>query len=200
LVAWGTSDQTVIQGGIVRIELDTVDVTTMAVDAVVNAAHHAMCGGGGVDGAIHRRGGPEILAECVERFPDGLPTGEAGWTRAGDLPAAYVIHVVGPNWHAGQRDPALLESCYRNALRIADELEVRTMALPAVSAGIYGWPHDLAASIAVRTLATTPTGVERATFCLIEPRVYDAFARALAEVRSTIGEQQVRRPPGPPHS
>jgi O-acetyl-ADP-ribose deacetylase len=162
-----------------RIELSKADITTVEVDAVVNAAHHALRGGGGVDGAIHRRGGPAVLADCVARYPDGLPTGQAGWTTAGDLPASYVIHVVGPNHNAGQRDPALLESCYRNALRIADELGVRTLALPAVSAGIYGWPAGSAAEIAVRTLQGTPTGVERATFCLIEPRLYTAFARAL---------------------
>ncbi len=163
-----------------RIELSTADITTVRVDAVVNAAHHALRGGGGVDGAIHRAGGPRILAECVERYPHGLPTGQAGWTTAGDLPASYVIHVVGPNWVAGQRDPGLLESCYRNALRIADELQVRTLALPAVSAGIYGWPAESAAQIAVQTLRETPTAVEVATFCLIEPRLHKAFTRALS--------------------
>lgn len=161
-----------------EIELGTQDITTMRVDAVVNAANTALRGGGGVDGAIHRAGGPRILAECVERYPYGLPTGEAGWTTAGDMPASYVIHVVGPNWTAGQQDPALLESCYRNALRVADELGVRTMALPAVSAGIYGWPEESAARIALTTMRTTPTAVERATFCLIDPRIYGAFTGA----------------------
>jgi O-acetyl-ADP-ribose deacetylase (regulator of RNase III) len=165
-----------------EILLSRADITTVPADAVVNAAHHALRGGGGVDGAIHRAGGPSILAECIRRYPDGVPTGQAGWTTAGDLPASYVIHVVGPNHTAGQRDPALLESCYRNALRIADELGVRHLTLPAVSAGIYGWPVDSAATIAVRTLRTTPTGVERATFCLLQPRVYDAFAQALADL------------------
>ncbi|WP_350278928.1 macro domain-containing protein [Kribbella sp. HUAS MG21] len=102
------------------------------------------------------------------------------WTTAGALPASYVIHVVGPNYTAGQRDPALLESCYRNALRTADELGVRTMALPAVSAGIYGWPAQSAADIAVRTLRSTPTSVAKATFCLVEPRLYKAFQNATA--------------------
>jgi O-acetyl-ADP-ribose deacetylase (regulator of RNase III) len=162
-----------------RIELLTADITTVTVDAVVNAAHHALRGGGGVDGAIHRAGGPRILADCVRRYPDGLPTGQAGWTTAGDLPASYVIHVVGPNWTGGQRDPGLLESCYRNALRIADELGVRTMALPAVSAGIYGWPAQSAADIAVTTLRGTPSDVEQAIFCLVEPRLHQAFTRAL---------------------
>jgi O-acetyl-ADP-ribose deacetylase (regulator of RNase III) len=162
-----------------EIELSTADITTVPADAIVNAAHHALRGGGGVDGAIHRAGGPSILAECIERYPQGLPTGQAGWTTAGDLPASYVIHVVGPNYIAGQRDPALLESCYRNALRIADELEVRHLTLPAVSAGIYGWPAPSAAEIAVQTLRTTPSYVAQATFCLVEPRLFKAFSRAL---------------------
>jgi len=163
-----------------EIVLSTEDITTVPADAIVNAAHHALRGGGGVDGAIHRAGGREILAELIERYPDGTPTGTAVWTRAGALPASYVIHVVGPNYNAGQRDPALLESCYRNALRIADELGVKTMTLPAVSAGIYGWPAQSAADIAVQTLRRTPSEVERATFCLVEPRLYKAFRKATA--------------------
>ncbi|MEU0091758.1 O-acetyl-ADP-ribose deacetylase [Kribbella sp. NPDC006257] len=162
-----------------EITLSTDDITTVAVDAIVNAAHHALRGGGGVDGAIHRAGGPAILADCIERYPHGIPTGQAGWTTAGNLPAQYVIHVVGPNYTAGQRDPALLESGYRNALRIADELSVRRIALPAVSAGIYGWPAQEAADIAVRTLLGTTTGVAEAIFCLVEPRLYKAFGKAL---------------------
>jgi O-acetyl-ADP-ribose deacetylase (regulator of RNase III) len=163
-----------------EIVLSTADITTVPADAIVNAAHHALRGGGGVDGAIHRAGGPEILDELIERYPNGTPTGTAVWTTAGALPASYVIHVVGPNYTAGQRDPALLESCYRHALRIADELDVRTMTLPAVSAGIYGWPARSAADIAVRTLRRTPTKLERATFCLVEPRLYKAFQNATA--------------------
>lgn len=160
------------------IDLGTADITTVNVDAVVNAAHHALRGGGGVDGAIHRAGGPRILQECIEKYPNGLPTGSAGWTTAGALPARYVIHVVGPNYNAGQRDPVLLESCYRGALAVADELGVKMLALPAVSAGIYGWPADSAAQIALDTLRSTPTQVEKALFCLIEPRLRRAFARA----------------------
>ncbi|MET9269173.1 macro domain-containing protein [Kribbella sp. NPDC003557] len=163
-----------------EIVLSTADITTVPADAIVNAAHHALRGGGGVDGAIHRAGGREILDELIERYPDGTPTGTAVWTTAGALPASYVIHVVGPNYTAGQRDPALLESCYRNALRIADELGVQTMSLPAVSAGIYGWPARSAADIAVQTLRRTPTGVVKATFCLVEPRLYKAFGNATA--------------------
>ena len=163
-----------------EIVLSTADITTVPADAIVNAAHHALRGGGGVDGAIHRAGGREILDELIERYPNGTPTGTAVWTTAGALPASYVIHVVGPNYTAGQRDPALLESCYRDALRIADELGVRTMALPAVSAGIYGWPAQSAADIAVQTVRRTPSSVVKATFCLVEPRLYKAFQNATA--------------------
>jgi O-acetyl-ADP-ribose deacetylase (regulator of RNase III) len=147
-----------------RLHVVTGDITEQAVDAVVNAANRAMRGGGGVDGAIHRAGGPAILADCIERFPNGLETGGAGWTTAGDLPAAWVIHVVGPNWNAGQRDPDLLASCYRAALRVADELSVHTIAFPAVSAGIYGWPLDDAARIAVETVRQTPSRIDEARF------------------------------------
>jgi O-acetyl-ADP-ribose deacetylase (regulator of RNase III) len=163
----------------VQIELSTADITTVPADAIVNAANHTLRGGGGVDGAIHYAGGPSILAECIERYPNGLPTGEAGWTTAGNLPAQYVLHVVGPNYTAGQRDPALLESCYRNALRLADELGAVRLTFPAVSAGIYGWPAQSAADIAVQTLLGTSTSVVNATFCLVEPRLYKAFSKAL---------------------
>ena len=111
------------------------DITAQQVDAVVNAANRAMRGGGGVDGAIHRAGGPAVLADCVARFPDGLATGDAGWTTAGDLPARWVIHVVGPNFTAGERDRSLLLSCYSRALAVADELGAATVAFPLVSAG-----------------------------------------------------------------
>jgi len=123
-----------------------------------------MRGGGGVDGAIHRVGGPQVLRECVQRFPDGLATGTAGWTNAGDLPARHVIHVVGPDRRAGQSDPELLVSCYREALRVADELDARTLAAPLVSAGVYGWPLDDAARIAVETVLTTETWVTTVRF------------------------------------
>ncbi|GAB3168736.1 O-acetyl-ADP-ribose deacetylase [Myceligenerans halotolerans] len=135
------------------------DITEQHADAVVNAANRAMRGGGGVDGAIHRAGGPEVLADCRRRFPDGLPTGDSGWTTAGDLPARWVIHTVGPNWNRGERDPELLVSCYRRVLETADELGASTLAVPLVSAGSYGWPLDDAVRIAVETLATTPSRV-----------------------------------------
>ena len=111
-----------------------------------------MRGGGGVDGAIHRAGGPAVLEDCVRRFPDGLATGQAGWTTAGEMPARWVIHVVGPNHRAGERDRSLLTSCYANALAVADELGARTVAFPLVSAGVYGWPKQDAVDAAVETL------------------------------------------------
>ena len=143
------------------------DITTQDVDAVVNAANRRMRGGGGVDGAIHAAGGPEVLEDCRRRFPDGLATGAAGWTTAGRLPARWVIHVVGPNWTAGERDRSLLESCYSGALAVADELvsahglETFSMAFPLVSAGVYGWPVEDAVRAQVETLAATPTSVDR---------------------------------------
>src|SRR5256714_6886766 len=123
-------------------------------------------GGGGVDGAIHRRGGPAILAECkrlrASDWPDGLPTGSAAATTAGELPARWVIHVVGPVYAKREDRSDLLASCYREALRCADEIGARTVAFPAVSAGIYGWPMDDAARIAVTTVRMTPSRLEEA--------------------------------------
>ncbi len=166
-----------------RVRLVEGDITAQRVDAIVNAANTAMRGGGGVDGAIHRVGGPAILADCVRRFPDGLPTGRAGWTTAGDLPARWVIHVVGPNWNAGQRDPDLLASCYRNALRVAGELGAQSMAFPAVSTGVYGWPIDDAARIAVATVSATPADLD-VVFVLFGAATYAAFDEALAIVET----------------
>lgn len=167
-----------------RITAVEGDITRQDVDVVVNAANSAMRGGGGVDGAIHRAGGPAILADCVERFPDGLPTGAAGWTTAGDLPARWVVHVVGPNHRAGQRDPELLASCYREAMRLADELGARTIAFPAVSAGIYGWPLEDAARIAVSTVAEAGAGssLEEARFVLFGEPTYRVFADLVARL------------------
>lgn len=158
------------------------DITTVDVDAVVNAANQRMRGGGGVDGAVHRAGGPELLADCVRRFPDGLPTGAAGWTTAGNLPAHWVIHCVGPVWSAADDRSHLLASCYRQALQVADELGARSIAFPAISAGIYGWPLDDAARVAVDTVRATPTTVERVRFVLFSQEVLAAFAAALEAV------------------
>ncbi|MCS0499398.1 macro domain-containing protein, partial [Protaetiibacter mangrovi] len=135
------------------------DLTSQRVDAIVNAANTAMRGGGGVDGAIHRAGGPAILADCIRRFPDGLATGDAGWTTGGALAADWVIHTVGPDFGAGQRDRALLVSCYRRSLEVADELGVRSVAFPLVSAGVYRWPLDDAIEAAVTTVAGARTRV-----------------------------------------
>ena len=156
------------------------DITTQEVDAVVNAANTRMRGGGGVDGAIHRAGGPAVLEDCVRRFPDGLATGDAGWTTAGGMPARWVIHVVGPNHAAGQTDRSLLTSCYRRALEVADELGARSVAFPLVSAGVYGWPVQDAIDAALETLRATPTEVEEARMVAFGASTYDAIAQRLS--------------------
>jgi O-acetyl-ADP-ribose deacetylase (regulator of RNase III) len=162
------------------------DITTVPVDAIVNAANISLLGGGGVDGAIHRAGGPEILAACRElratTLPDGLPAGQAVATTAGRLPARWVIHTVGPVHSDRENRSETLASCYRESLRVADELGARTVAFPAVSAGVYGWPMDDAARIAVRTVAATPTAVERVTFVLFADDAKARFDAALAEI------------------
>lgn len=159
------------------------DITEQRVDAVVNAANSRLLGGGGVDGAIHRRGGPAILAECRElragTYRDGLPTGQAVATTAGDLPARWVIHTVGPVYAKSEDRSELLASCYRESLRVADELGARTVAFPAVSAGIYGWPLDDAARIALNTVRSTRTSVEEAHFVLFTQDILTAFQLAL---------------------
>jgi O-acetyl-ADP-ribose deacetylase len=162
------------------IQLVRGDITQQDVDAVVNAANRAMRGGGGVDGAIHRRGGEAILDDCKRRFPHGLDTGQAGWTTGGNLAARWVIHVVGPNFVAGERDRSLLTSCYANALHVADELEARTVAFPLVSAGVYGWPLDDAAAAAVETLRSTPTSVEVARIVAFGDDAHQAVQAALS--------------------
>jgi O-acetyl-ADP-ribose deacetylase (regulator of RNase III) len=163
------------------MELNVVrgDITQQDVDAVVNAANRAMRGGGGVDGAIHRAGGPVVLEDCIRRFPNGLATGDAGWTTAGSMPATWVIHVVGPNYVAGERDRSLLASCYSRALAVADELGAASIAFPLISAGIYGWPKDDAIAVAVETLRDTPTEVEHARMVAFDQATYDAIAAAL---------------------
>jgi O-acetyl-ADP-ribose deacetylase (regulator of RNase III) len=162
-----------------RITVVEGDITEQEVDAVVNAANRRMRGGGGVDGAIHAAGGPEVLEDCKRRFPDGLATGQAGWTTAGRMPARWVIHVVGPNWTAGERDRSLLTSCSANALRVADELAARTVAFPLVSAGIYGWPRDDAIAAVVETLRGTRTAVEEARMVAFGRRAFEEISSAL---------------------
>jgi O-acetyl-ADP-ribose deacetylase (regulator of RNase III) len=163
------------------MELTVVDgdITDQDVDAVVNAANRAMRGGGGVDGAIHRAGGAAVLADCIARFPHGLATGDAGWTTAGDMPARWVIHVVGPNFRGGERDRSLLISCYARALAVADELGARSVAFPLISAGIYGWPMDDAIATAVETLRSTSTRVEEGRLVAFGSRTYDALVAAV---------------------
>src|SRR3712207_1227676 len=146
------------------------DITGLDVDAIVNAANNRMRGGGGVDGAINRAAGPGLLQECVERFPDGLATGAAGWTTGHRLPARWVVHVVGPIYDGTGANRDQLVSCYTSALAVGDELaaahdrDTFEMAFPLVSAGVYGWPLEDAVDAQVTTLATTPTRVTR---CLL---------------------------------
>ncbi|MDT0200772.1 O-acetyl-ADP-ribose deacetylase [Nocardioides sp. AE5] len=162
-----------------EITVVTGDITTQDVDAVVNAANRRMRGGGGVDGAIHTAGGPDVLEDCKRRFPDGLATGDAGWTTAGAMPARWVIHVVGPNFTAGERDRGLLVSCYARALAVADELGARSVAFPLVSAGVYGWPREDAAAAAIETLRATPTQVTAARMVAFNRSAYELIAQAL---------------------
>lgn len=163
-----------------RITVVRGDITTQRVDAIVNAANRAMRGGGGVDGAIHRAGGPAILEDCVRRFPDGLATGDAGWTTGGELPARWVIHTVGPDYGSGERDRALLVSCYRRSLEVADELGVRAIAFPLVSAGVYAWPLDDAIDAAVGTVAAAATSVEEVRFVALSADVVERIAVRIA--------------------
>ena len=156
------------------------DITVQRVDAVVNAANRRMRGGGGVDGAIHAAGGPEVLEDCRRRFPDGLATGCAGWTTAGRMSARWVIHVVGPNWNAGERDRSLLASCYSGALAVADELGARTVAFPLVSAGIYGWPRQDAIATAIDTIRVASTSVEEARLVAFGRAAFEEMAGALS--------------------
>ncbi|MFY1596693.1 O-acetyl-ADP-ribose deacetylase [Micromonospora sp. WMMD737] len=147
------------------------DVTTQRVDVVVNAANSSLLGGGGVDGAIHRRGGPAILDECralrASRYGRGLPTGQAVATTAGDLPARWVVHTVGPVWSADEDRSALLRDCYANSLRVADELGATSVAFPLISAGVYGWPVEDAVRQALSVLGSaTPAHVTEARLVL----------------------------------
>ncbi|MGF1238096.1 O-acetyl-ADP-ribose deacetylase [Streptomyces sp. 2-6] len=167
----------------ITITLVQGDITRQRADALVNAANSSLLGGGGVDGAIHRRGGPAILAECralrASRYGKGLPTGQAVATTAGDLDARWVIHTVGPVWSASEDRSELLASCHRESLRVADELGARTIAFPAISTGVYRWPMDDAARIAVETVRNTPTAVEEVRFVLFDERAHAAFAARL---------------------
>ncbi|WP_328500969.1 O-acetyl-ADP-ribose deacetylase [Streptomyces sp. NBC_00457] len=156
------------------------DITRQTADAIVNAANSSLLGGGGVDGAIHRRGGPAILEECralrAAQYGKGLPTGQAVPTTAGALDAHWVIHTVGPVFSQTEDRSALLASCYRESLRVADELGARTVAFPAISTGVYRWPMEDAARIALEMVRATNTQVEEIRFVLFDDRAYKAFA------------------------
>jgi O-acetyl-ADP-ribose deacetylase (regulator of RNase III) len=164
------------------VELRAVqgDITTLGVDAVVNAANESLLGGGGVDGAIHRAAGPGLLEEC--RGLGGCPTGEARVTGGHDLPARWVIHTVGPVWRGGRDgEPGQLASCYRSSLAAADRIGASSMAVPAISTGVYGYPPDQAAQVAVETLRTTPTRVTKAVLVAFDAATFGLYERLLRE-------------------
>ena len=165
-----------------RIVLLEGDITEQHIDAIVNAANSTLLGGGGVDGAIHRRGGPAIHEECrgirATEWPEGLPTGRAVATTAGALPARWVIHTVGPVHSKREDRSALLGSCHTESLRIADELGARTVAFPAISTGVYGYPLAEAATVAIEADTTADTEVREVRFVLFSREAYVVFERA----------------------
>ena len=166
-----------------RMELLQGDITRLEVDAIVNAANRSLLGGGGVDGAIHRAAGPDLLVEC--RALGGCPTGEARITDGYRLPARHVIHTVGPVYGGSPHDAELLASCYRNSLRLASERAMETVAFPAISCGVYGYPIDEAARIAVATTADLLQGADhphKVIFVLFSADHYQVYERELARV------------------
>ena len=168
-----------------RIEVVQGDITVESVDAIVNAANRSLLGGGGVDGAIHRAGGPAILAEC--RKLNGCETGDAKITTGGRLPAKHVIHTVGPVWHGGDRgEPELLASCHRRSLEVALDNELKSVAFPAISCGVYGYPIPAAAKIATKTVhefILKHPGLELVRFVLFSRDVYEPYSAELANLR-----------------
>jgi O-acetyl-ADP-ribose deacetylase len=161
------------------------DITQQQVDAIVNAANSSLMGGGGVDGAIHRAAGRALLEECKrirnEQYPDGLPTGQAVATTAGDLPARWVIHTVGPVFSKSEDRSELLASCHTTALEIADELGATSVAFPAISTGVYGYPLELAAPVSINAVMSATTNVDDILFVLFDRRSLEAFERALED-------------------
>jgi O-acetyl-ADP-ribose deacetylase len=168
---------------VAQIVLVEGDITDQEVDAIVNAANSSLLGGGGVDGAIHRRGGPEILEQCRAlrdgKYADGLPPGQAVATTAGRLKARWVIHTVGPVYATSEDRSETLASCYRSSLGVADHLGAHTIAFPAISTGIYRWPLEDAARIAIQTVTSAETKAEEIRFVLFSPEAYAAFAAQL---------------------
>ncbi len=161
-----------------RLKLITGDITAEDVDAIVNAANSSLLGGGGVDGAIHRAAGPELVTHC--RTLGGCETGQAKITPGFKLKARWVIHTVGPVWHGGARgEPELLASCYRESLARADEVSAATVAFPAISTGVYGYPIEAAAAIAVSTIRSTPTKVTEVRFVAFNQQSFDAYRQIL---------------------
>jgi O-acetyl-ADP-ribose deacetylase (regulator of RNase III) len=165
------------------IEVVQGDITTVAVDAIVNAANSALLGGGGVDGAIHRVGGPDILAECrtlrATELPDGLPAGEAVATTAGRLPARWVIHTVGPVYSSSEDRSHLLRGAYLSSLRVAADLGAESVAFPLISAGVYGWPADDAVRQAVSAVRRSDSGVPRVVFVAFDAQMAERLRAAV---------------------
>ncbi|GAB4148847.1 MAG: O-acetyl-ADP-ribose deacetylase [Planctomycetota bacterium] len=179
-----------LKAAIARIMCARGDLTRQEVDAIVNAANESLRGGGGVDGAIHRAAGGELLRECVSRYPDGCPTGDARWTRAYGLPCSFVIHTVGPIWRGGSRgEEDLLRSCHRRSIEVASELGVAALAFPAISCGVYGYPPERAAPVALRAAAEALDAHERVRevrFVLFTEQMLVIFEKARRELLDSL--------------